>query len=70
MIGEQFPYTNFHDLNLDWIIKNIKEQNEYIHNEVPELVRQLVEQTLVDMSMSYDAENTALIFTFAEEDNP
>lgn len=22
---EQFPYTNFHDLNLDWIIKKIKE---------------------------------------------
>lgn len=22
--GERFPYTNFHDLNLDWIIKEIK----------------------------------------------
>lgn len=23
--GERFPYTNFHDLNLDWIIKEIKQ---------------------------------------------
>ena len=23
--GERFPYTNFHDLNLDWILKQIKE---------------------------------------------
>lgn len=23
--GENFPYTNFHDLNLDWIIKTIKQ---------------------------------------------
>ena len=25
MIGENFPYTNFHDLNLDWIIKIAKD---------------------------------------------
>lgn len=25
--GENFPYTNFHDLNLDWIIKTLKELN-------------------------------------------
>lgn len=24
-IFEQFPYTNFHDLNLDWVLKTIKE---------------------------------------------
>ena len=26
--GENFPYTNFHDLNLDWIIQRIKELND------------------------------------------
>ena len=25
MIGENFPYTNFHDMNLDWIIKIAKD---------------------------------------------
>ena len=26
--GENFPYVNFHDLNLDWIIKTMKELND------------------------------------------
>ena len=29
---EQFPYTNFHDLNLDWIIAKIKELDEKVDN--------------------------------------
>lgn len=24
-VFEQFPYTNFHDLNLDWILKKLKD---------------------------------------------
>lgn len=32
-----FPYTNFHDLNLDWILNKIKEFEEEIKNiSVPE----------------------------------
>lgn len=37
---ENFPYTNFHDLNLDWIIKTLKEQIESItknSNSIDEL---------------------------------
>ena len=30
--GENFPYTNFHDLNLDWIIKEIKESRATIED--------------------------------------
>lgn len=26
--GENFPYSNFHDLNLDWVIKTVKENLE------------------------------------------
>lgn len=29
---EQFPYTNFHELNLDWILKKIKELDEKVNN--------------------------------------
>ena len=27
---EQFPYTNFHDLNLDWIIKALKDLDKKV----------------------------------------
>lgn len=34
MFGEQFPYSNFHDLNLDWIIKIAKDfLDQYTHIE-------------------------------------
>lgn len=37
--GENFPYTNFHDLNLDWVIKIIKElMSKY--DELSEAVEQ------------------------------
>lgn len=32
--GEQYPYTNFHDLNLDWIIKTIKEMNSKLDEAI------------------------------------
>ena len=29
---EQFPYCNFHELNLDWILKKIKELDDKVNN--------------------------------------
>lgn len=29
---EQFPYANFHELNLDWILKKIKELDEKVNS--------------------------------------
>lgn len=33
MAFEQFPYTNLHDLNLDWLLKKIEE----LENRIKEL---------------------------------
>ena len=29
---EHFPYTNFHELNLDWIIKTVKDLDEKVNS--------------------------------------
>ena len=29
---EHFPYTNFHELNLDWIIQTVKELDEKVNS--------------------------------------
>lgn len=29
-VFETFPYTNFHDLNLDWILKTVKANSEFV----------------------------------------
>ncbi len=29
---ENFPYTNFHELNLNWVLSKVKEMYEYVQN--------------------------------------
>ena len=29
---DQFPYTNFHELNLDWILSQMKNVEGYVKN--------------------------------------
>ena len=42
--GEGFPYTNFHDLNMDWIIKIAKDfLDQYTH------IQEVIEQGLIDI---------------------
>lgn len=77
MFGENFPYVNFHDLNLDWILKTMHEtknyvdteiqsMEDYIQDDLPGLVQELIDQTIIDITMSYDSVNEAVIFEFAE----
>lgn len=37
---EQFPYTNFHELNLDWILKKIKELDEKVDSIEDRILKQ------------------------------
>ena len=30
MAFEQFPYTNLHDLNLDWLLKTVKDTKDIL----------------------------------------
>ena len=39
MFGERFPYTNFHDLNLDWVIQVVREAKEKYPAMYDELMR-------------------------------
>ena len=34
MAYEHWPYTNFHDLNLDWILGKMRELHDYVHENV------------------------------------
>lgn len=33
----QYPYTNFHDLNLDWVIKVLKEAESIVTEKIPSI---------------------------------
>ena len=60
MIGENFPYTNFHDLNLDWIIKIAKDFLDQYTN-IQDLITQgeaditsLTEESISGLQDKYD----------------
>lgn len=39
--GENFPYTNFHELNMDWIIQIVKQFNEQYPGVLEELAKKI-----------------------------
>lgn len=39
--GENFPYSNFHDLNMDWIIKTIKDFNDKYPEVMEDIINKL-----------------------------
>lgn len=65
---EQFPYTNFHELNLDWIIKQIKENNIKIDelekiftDELENIIREQLQTLYADVV--YDSVNERIVMT-------
>ena len=47
--GEGFPYSNFHDLNLDWIIKIAKDfLDQYTH------IQDVIDEGLTDLQEKYE----------------
>ena len=50
IFGERFPYTNFHDLNLDWILMTLKEISE----RIDELQFTVADPIQWDITKSYD----------------
>lgn len=47
---EQFPYSNFHDLNLDWILQIVKATGKTIE-ELPETVQDAVKKGLEEANL-------------------
>lgn len=45
MIIDKYPYTNMHELNLDWIIKKIKELTDYVQNVETNILEKAAEYT-------------------------
>lgn len=63
---EQLPYTNFHELNLDWVLQTVKGMdakiealNAYIRDNLDDAIRSLLDQVFIDSL--YDAPTETLI---------
>ena len=62
MAQYRFPYTNFHDINLDWILQQITELKNYVTDQIDDIITQQVELILADATLTayYDATTETL----------
>lgn len=65
---EQFPFTNFHEMNLDWIIKEIKE-NENKINEVNKEKNSPVFETVDNMLKSNTDFRSCICLKYSDKNN-
>jgi hypothetical protein len=66
-VFEQFPYTNYHDLNLDWILQKIKDALANVDTNNAK-VKEL-DTKVTDMQSEIDVVNTAIKLINTELDN-
>lgn len=43
-----FPYTNFHQLNLDWLLTKIKELDNRVTNDIESEIVAYIQQHMAD----------------------
>lgn len=48
---EYWPYSNFHELNADWLLNRVKQMSDYLNN-LPELVQDWISDGLSDIDIN------------------
>lgn len=61
----KYPYTDFHELNLDWALSTVKELDDKFNLVVNEKLKEFLYEHLSDMFINvlYNEENERLILT-------
>lgn len=60
MAYERFPYTDFHDLNLDWLLGKVKELDGKVNDSIEQVIREALQDIFVDIV--YVAETETIRF--------
>lgn len=68
MIG--FPYSNFHQLNLDWLLNEMKRVTDWIDNTASEDIQNIINQKFNDLMLdaTYVAETETLILSLKDKE--
>lgn len=68
MIG--LPYSNFHQLNLDWILSEVKRVNNWIDNTASEDIQNIINQKFNELMLdaTYVEETETLVLALKEKE--
>ena len=71
MVWHKLPYTNFHDLNEDWITRKIVELDDKVNNKLDDAINKYIDEHMTQfmLKVMYDEENTAIKFIGVFDDN-
>lgn len=70
----KYPYTNFHELNLDWIVGKVKELEEG-YGDIVQTINNTIEQMIADgtlvltLTETYDPATEELTLTIGGVNN-
>lgn len=58
----QFPYTNFHELNQDWIVKTVQNLENAVNNLSVEGIKEYIDQYFNQLMINatYDADTETI----------
>ena len=65
---EKFPYTNFHGLNLDWLLQKMQELEQKVDTEVIEEIRRVVSSLIIEDIYDADTETLTITLLLPEEE--
>lgn len=65
-----FPYSNFHQLNLDWLLQQMKSVTDWIDNTASEDIQNIITQKFNDLMLdaTYIAESETLVLALKEKE--
>lgn len=61
MFENFYPYTDYHEMNLDWIVGTVKSLKCIIDNKLDDMIREQLDKLFIDAM--YDADTETLILT-------
>lgn len=65
---EKFPYTNFHGLNLDWLLQKMQELEAKVDTEVMEEIRRVVSSLVIEDIYDADTETLTITLLLPDEE--
>lgn len=67
-VFEQFPYTNFHELNLDWIIAELKKLDKKVNEDLQEIIQASADAYISNLVLNalYDPDNERITIEVQE----